>query len=834
MKPPPRRTPGRHGRLRTVAFAAVAVLTVTVAGFGVPASAQPAVSSAKPRPAVHGTTVRGTVSGDHAWDPAHQRPYKGVPSVTVDQTTDLTDQVVHVTWKNFTPSFNSVGNFFSAGTTYYAVTVLECKGTHPKSPTLWKWPDFGPDCYNFTADNANAENGVGNQAYTVTGKNGEGEAYFHIETSVENNFLGCDKAHRCSLVVVPNWGGVQNPGSSPKAKDVDCSDHSGDTSFIFGNYAVDSSLGGACSWQDRIVVPLSFAPTPTSCPTSNYQFAAEGAPLLSRTFDQWRSGWCTGASHLTFDYDAGTNEDLARSAFLSGSGALTSAIDAAVVNRPASGIASQRKYRYAPVANTGIAIAFHIDDARTGKLLTHLVLDARLVAKLITQSYSLSYGCSEGGNTTKQSLTCDPGVKGNPIDIFDDPEFQKLNPHIPRTALPPVGALDFGQFLPLVINGDSDMVYQLTKWVWSNPAARAFLQGKPDPWGMHVNTYYKNEPMPTEQFQVLDPGYTAPEKNNIPGQSTMQVTWNPISGMSDVAESLVTDRPSGIDPTLPPCGAGGVPCIYQRFGSEVPGKRALFAIVGTVDAAADRFPTASLVNADGKAVAPTTASIRSTLRNSMTTDKNGVTQSVDPTSKNPHLYPLTSPEYAMVPTCGLPAKQASAVSQFLTLAAKSQHVGLQPGQLAPGEVPLLNAQLAQTRSAATAVSSTSCTTPTHRTHTSTPPPVNTGGNRDGGNGFGGGPPPTSAPPAPSTTPSSVTTSATPPTTSAPAPSTTPAAFGIKPSDATIDTSVVLPLTLLLGLLLFVGGPVAFFALNGGRGAAIRGRMRGLWRRGSHR
>lgn len=809
------------------------------------------------RAAAPPTTVTGTRSGDHAWDPKHNRQYRKAPSVTVDQTHDLTDQVVHVTWKNFTPSDDPAGNFFSGGNTYYAVTVLECRGVNPRPPTSWTWPDFGPDCYNFTPDNANAAHGVGNQAYTLTGANGQGEAYFHVETSVENDFLRCSARQPCSVVVVPNWGGMQEPGYKPGSSGVNCDDHSGDNLLIFGNYALDTRLGAACSWGDRVVVPLHFAPTPQNCPARHFEFAAEGAPMLARTLDQWRAGWCTGSSHLYFDFDSGTNEDLARQSFLSGSGALTSAIDVAVVNKPApSGSQQQRKFAYAPLANSAITVAYHIDNQRTGKLITNLTLDARLVAKLVTQSYSLAFDCSVGGKTGKQGPTCDPAVKGNPVSIFDDPEFKKLNPRLPRADFPSDSLLNRGQFLPLVVSGTSDLVYELTRWIDSDPRARAFMNGKPDPWGMHINRYYKHEPLPTTQFQILDPGYTAPASNGVPGISTMQVTWNPISGMANVASSLVTDRPSGINPTLPPCGVSGVPCVYQRFGSAPPGNRALFAIVGLVDAAADRFPTAKLVNAAGRAVAPTNASLRAAL-SEMTTNRDGVTQSANFRSKNARQYPLTTVDYAMVPTCGLTTAKATAISQLLDLAARSQHTGLLPGQLAPGDLPLTARQVTQAHTASDAVSTTSCkqskppegtghsTTPSSAPPASTPtvsssftpPPPS-------GSVPGGAPVPIGTPTTPtasdtlsasatvtsSSNSSSASSPAAAPSSLASSPSPSPAAYGIKHADSGGPGRMFLPVLLVLVTAVLIGGSGGYALL----GSGIPSRWFGRMRRGGHR
>jgi hypothetical protein len=808
------------------------VLAVIAAGFGpIRATAAPSVS----KHPTAGTTVRGTVSGNHAWDPVHKRQYAAVPSVTVDQTRDLTDQVVHVTWRHFTPSVNGAGPYFSGGNTYYAVTVLECRGANPRHPKLWKWPDFGPDCYNFTAADANAAHGVGNQAYTLTGRNGDGEAYFHVETSVENDFLRCSAHQRCSIVVVPNWGGVQLPGSPPGSKSVDCADHSGDVGLVFGNYALDTSLGQACSWADRIVVPLKFSPTPQNCPVRNFSFVAEGAPVLARTFQQWRSKWCLGHSGVNFDFDSGVNEQLARQSFLSGSGALTSAVDVAVVNQPATtGLGPpQRKFAYAPIANSSIVIAYHIDNERTGKLITHLTLNARLVAKLITQSYALAFDCSQAKDASKQGPACDPAVRGNPIDIFDDPEFHKLNPQYPRADFPPVSSINRGQFLPLVVAGDSDLVSQLTAWVNADPTAHRFLAGKPDPWGMHVNTYYKSPPMPETSFQVLDPGYTAPESNGVPGQSTMQVSWNPITGLDSVASSLIIDRPSGIDPTLPSCGSNtGVPCVYQRFGPQPPGRRALFAIVGSVDAAADRFPTARLINHAGAPVAATPGTMRAAVLH-MRTHHDGVTQSSDLHSTSKSAYPLTTVDYAMVPTCGITASKASAISSFLRLVTRSQRAGLNPGELAPGGVALTGAQRTKTLAAARDVSSARCASAHPTRHNAGPPPVAQQSQPA---------PPTVAPPAPVTNTQPV---AAPSAThkaraakpapssrpaSSPSPSPSPAAYGYKHADKSMNTVWVLPAVLLLILALLVGGP-GMLALRGtptGRRAATR--MRRLVRR----
>ncbi|GIH19835.1 hypothetical protein Raf01_80070 [Rugosimonospora africana] len=806
-----------------MAFVVVAVAAAVVAPIITGSGLQRAQAS--------GTTVTGTVSGDNAYDPSAGQPNPGAqnplpPSVTVDQTTDLTSQMVHVTWKNFTPSSKKGANSF------YDVALLECRGTNPgkavvNGATLWN-PNFGDDCFTAFPNTPN-DVSVGNRVTALTGANGTGEAYFHIETAVENSFLSCDPTHPCSLLVVPNWGGVQPSGKAPGDPGVNCKDHTKDTTGLgAGFYAADAALSLACSWGDRFVFPLQFAPTPAQCPSAAPAFAAQGAPMLTRTVSLFQAGWCNDANKLSFDFDSGTNEYLARQSFLAGgSGALTSAADLAVVNRPPDpSAAAARKFTYAPVVTSGIAIAFHVDDPQTGQFLTDLTLNARLVAKLLTQSYALfPWDCHAASDTSTQGPDCDPAIKGNPRSVFVDPEFRALNPQYTDADFPLVaggGLMDFGGFLPLVVSGNSDLVYELTRWVASDPDAAAFLAGKPDPWGMRVNTYYRGISYPLDQFQVLDPGYTAPpDIHGAPGKSTMQNSWNPISGLNLVANSLVIDRPSAVQYSLISCPPNTSPpdksCTWPRMDPEAPGTRAVFAVVGLNDAAADEFPTAKLVNAGGRAVAPDTGGLSAAVSD-MKTNPDKITQFADFANPDPKQYPLTMVDYALVPTCGLSDGKAAAIGSFLDHVATSQLYGVTPGSLAPGNEALTGAQVAQVRSAQQAVSTQSCTSaPPDTTISGGPPRSNVGSTGNGGSPVSGHNGQASVPSggAPLTT-----ASGTPNVGATPSASLTQAAFGIKHGDADGPLGAWLPVLLGLGALLVAGGPATYLLSTTGAGAAL--------------
>ena len=89
-------------------------------------------------------------------------------------------------------------------------------------------------------------------------------------------------------------------------------------------------------------------------------------------------------------------------------------------------------------------------------------LDARLLAKMLTQSYRLS------GVDNVQS------VAGNPACVFDDPEFQQLNPPSENGGVTfPACSQILGNGLPMtapvVTGGQTDLVYQLTSWIASSP-----------------------------------------------------------------------------------------------------------------------------------------------------------------------------------------------------------------------------------------------------------------------------------------------------------------------------------------------------------------------------
>jgi hypothetical protein len=840
------------------ALAAVAALSLPGAGAAVVralgATAAPATTKIGDTTCVssgESTTCTGTYGGDKAWDPWSDTQISQEPTVTVSQTGNLVDQVVHVSWQYLTPSLSEEKAPNPPAAFFYADDVYQCQGTDPSSIA---------NCYNPSAADVqegprNATTGV-TSALDATGPVGGkaasggnpsdwiGQADIHVEAGTEeNSFLGCDIHTPCSLVIDPWWGG----------EPTNCENHSED--FILPTHQIGyaRTTPPACSWADRIVVPLSFNPTPGNCPDKAPQFYAQGSPMLERAMNQWIPGWCTGPAPLSFSYSFRTTEQQARDNFLSGGQAVTAPTDMALVTLPPDAAATQassRKFTYAPLANSAVAVAYLVDDPANSQPVTHLALDARLLTKLLTQSYSLEYNCAPelaAGEPPASSEDCDPAVSGNRQTLYDDPEFLALNtacqPQLDRTT--PCGRGDFpadgssggvtllGGFLPTVQADESDMTFETTDWIASTPDALQFLDGQPDPNGMRVNTNYWDQAYPIQAFTELDPGWTHPApvyQGDFAG--SMQLTWNPVEGLDNIAADLVTYAPTVLDPywacVLPqgpqsctPSTAAtgyGFQTWVQAEGLESPGSRDLISVLDEGDAAAYDFPAAALVNAAGQAVTPTTASVEDAVKD-MSTNPDGITQYSDFASTDPGAYPLTMVDYAMVPTCGLPAAKASAIARFLTdVATTGQTPGVAPGDLAPGYAPLNSAQREQTLKAATEVKDQTCKSAPPDTTVSGRPGVNdvTPAKTPGGSPGRTGQPEQRA--------LGKARSELSPNGSTRMRGAQTAAYGVKSPLSGLGATWI-ALALILGVLLLLGGPAVFVLVATGKWPAVLGWLR---------
>jgi hypothetical protein len=667
----PRVSAGRRAwALAGAASISVGILLMSLAAVGVPAAnaTTPGTATGLPGPPQHGgqsappRAPHGgvVVRGPRMFDPNPNNPnqYRLFPRrsyVSVSQVSDLANQSILVTWQGFTPSSDLP---YEAESTLYPVEILECRGAKPSRVS---------DCLG--ADSAGSPGpgpeGPENTVVATTSAQGTGEADLELLTADENSWLGCASGHPCSVVIVPAQGG--NTGN--------CRDHSLDLVYATGqvDFGPESEYSQAgCAWADRIDVPLHFDPVVSGCPLRAPNFTVIGSPMAQIAMDSWQTALCTASDPLSIQYDSAQNEPLARTDFLDGLD------DVALTTYPGSG-PSKYHYTYAPVAITAESVAFWIDNPSNGLQVNHIKLDARLVLKLLTESYDFSNSaCNDGVLSPKE---CDNAVDYDPATILSDPEFTRLNPGVKPAQTDWV--------VPTVVSGLSDMTWQLTSWIAANKEAKAFADGAFAD-GEHINSNYVGMQLPTQSLNPMDP--------NI----LYSHLYSPVFPLSSVVSYQLANNFPGTSTQVDQYGN------YDSLAPETPGVRDLFAVLDQGDASAFLFPAAALQNASGNYVAPTDASMLAAVEHDMVTDpQNHITESVNlanASKKARDAYPLTMVVYAMVPTSGIPAAKAARIAQWLDFVANDgQQPGLLPGNLPPGYLPLTQHMRDQTLEAATEV-----------------------------------------------------------------------------------------------------------------------------------
>lgn len=733
-------------RRRTVLAVAIAVTGVTTAA----GAAATAVAAAPAPPAgPHDSARTSARTGGPVTVPA---PGAGDDAtVTVGKTTDLVNQTVSVTWAGFRPS--SATRLQNAGdsldtNTEYPVRVYQCRGEDPVSssecygspgfrgvPETEDTPAIDPvpaftypgqtDPYAATPD------GPANWQDNVTSPDGTGQASIQLFTKRESAGLGCDASSPCSIVVVPNYGRGD--------------DDLGDTEDL---------MDAPWAWERRTVVPLEFLPVEDACPLDGDSLSVEGSPMAAAALASWRARTCVLEDDaVQVDYTAigepQTRGDVASSTTSTG----------LVIDPLDADAAEQAGVVYAPVAVTSLVVAFQIDDAH-GKPVTDMRLNPRLVAKMITASFRSG---------------ADPAVIQNrPYNLFSDPEFLELNPDVEWPSGAPGNH-------PLLLGDLSDTTSALTRWVIADKDARAFIAGKPDPWGMTVNTNYKDVAMPFASFPLLDP--------------LLSNSFAPVQELDALSRQLsIAQFPGGLV-----VNEGGVNITIKQ-PRQNPGSR---EVIGIIDAAAaDRFQlaTAALLNPAGEYVTPDDASMTAAIEGAKVND-DGVTRQVDLESDDPDAYPLTLQISAALSTKAEEAERQQMASFLAYVGGPGQRGGDNVGQLPGGYAPLTAELKSQLEEARDAVLAGAPSEEPDEEPTPDPPDAPSGG-PGGPSGTGGSATEPDKPKKPRPTKAPVTTDEELVTVSA-----TPAG----------SRQLLIPLLGALALLTFFGGPAVWFVGRTGRG-----------------
>ncbi|MFF5175903.1 hypothetical protein ACFY3U_25215 [Micromonospora sp. NPDC000089] len=691
------------------------------------------------------------------------------------------------------------------------------------------WPEnfppggrYGPGVYKDPPADRSLE--TTNEVLAGGNSDGAGSRPFETLPAEDVPSLGCGATKVCSLVVIPiGPTGCRTNEELPPLYQNLANDLGLD---LPGICAGADGLRGAESWlmpsqwDRRFVFPLSFRPTAAVCAADNRpESGTLGSPLLAPVMASWRPKFCQDRALFKLGYTDLPEGDARRQFAAALAEDRSDGPKALLTSRPLPE-APTRPLAYAPVAVDAFTVAYIIDapdETGVGREVTKLRLNARLVAKLVTQSY---HGYSLGYESP---------LKDNPSWWGADPEFIELNPglNLPGEAPP-------GGTFPLLLQGDQDLVNAVTAYIANDPAAVAWLRGAADEWGMRVNRKFRDWSVPADQFELREDWVTPGKKTSVNGA----VLWfnqlaNSAGALRDAALAMVKARPTSTEnPTIfnDPVTNESTVQGYSRTTAQQPGSRGLLAIMDSGNTAQFGLRSAELENPAGQFVAPTTAAMSYAMQ-TLRTDKSSGVSSVDLTRLDRRGYPGTMPIYAAVPTAGLNKTDAANYATFLDYAAgKGQQVGLEAGDLPTGYLPLPADLARQTVAAAAAVRDQTGATAAPG---GTPPSAggkpaggassaggsgtSGGGGTTGGGTTGGG---TGSAGAGNGAPGSVPTPGAVPKpgaagTPSPAPAVAPANVATTSTDDSQSGRWTLPVLIALGLLAGMLAPVAAVASRPG-------------------
>ncbi len=545
----------------------------------------------------------------------------------------------------------------------------------PSDPNVYMYP-FSPSRGDRTFDVKSLfDSSVTNEiAAARTGADGTGQVTFELQTSLESPHMGCGGEvvqgdgstypRPCWLVIVPR--GDKNPdGTTPDFPP-----------------SIAGSPFTPSVWQDRIVIPLNFEQVGQSCPIGQAEQRLVGNEIVADAFTSWQPALCPQGTTYGFSM-IGDGE--ARSQIVSQvSGASRMAFISSPLSSEERGTTS---ILYAPVAQSALVFAYNVDYsvlsdadpalfAKNGTRLNNLVLNQRLVAKMLTQSYRVDVPCFGAGNSV---------VSANPRAITSDPEFIALNPDFAAWAESyPEGLM--------VALGSADAFRDVWTWIRSSPDAVAFLNGTPDENGMRINPAYVSLGLgagtPIDTFPKTD--LTTCKQTTYaddPGFGSLDL--RPYYGdMQETAYRTLradANNKTSWDPFKLPPG-------YKAVPPQTSGSRMMISL--TDASAATRFGlnVASIANASGEIVAPSDESISAAISHFVPSSVDGVLVS-DPASTAAGVYPLAQVVYAAINVCPLDASTAADYAKVLDYAAgEGQNSGSSRGLLPAGYVPLSNDQ----------------------------------------------------------------------------------------------------------------------------------------------
>ncbi len=533
---------------------------------------------------------------------------------------------------------------------------------------------------------------------------GEGSALFEVATGIESSGLGCGRllapagggsprVPRCWLVVVPRGDKeVENAGIPNAATE---------------RHILTSPLSKR-AWANRVAFPLEFNPVDPTCDISTESRQIAGSELAVIAVSNWQPTLCTLPGARPYTYSVIPEERARRRLLSPPSG---SPPEMAVVLRPVapSLIEADNPVVYAPLSLSATVIGFNVERNPLGGVppeeeelrgvgVTMINLTPRLVAKLLTQSYSAQVNIH---NSRPYAW-----AETNPWHLGEDPDFLQFNPEFAYFLHSNQRNLS-GLSMPA---SNADHARRVWEYVLADPEARAWLDGAEDPWGMKVNPVYATKSAanatgfafgdpPPDSFPKSDPycyqGDPIPQ-GGVAGQPLLTplpfcgTDWMPYAqGLRDAArQTRAAHDGAKVDKSSTP---QTVEQYYKKSTPQVRGQRQFLSVTDSASAyqygiQAARLSRAGDNSPDRTFIAPDTAGMNMAVRAMVPREEPAVLEP-DPTAKG--AYPLTNLTYAAVTPLSLGEHERDEYADFIEYATgPGQEPGQALGQLPRGYTPL--------------------------------------------------------------------------------------------------------------------------------------------------
>jgi hypothetical protein len=215
----------------------------------------------------------------------------------------------------------------------------------------------------------------------------------------------------------------------------------------------------------------------------------------------------------------------------------------------------------------------------------------------------------------------------------------------------------------------------LTTYINDNPQARAWLNGKPDPWGMVVNPAYKGIKLPVDRWPLLSnfepKAYYASDNNDCLHNSPvpfLSLVAAPMATLEEISEGMQFD----IANSTTECSQIDGTTLGEKLvalGPQTVGYRFMIGVTPLPDDQRYGLQTAAMQASDDSFVAPNNASLRAATALLKPDEKTGTWPitytTLAKSAVGTAAYPGTMVVYAAVPTSGLPATDAKDYAALL-------------------------------------------------------------------------------------------------------------------------------------------------------------------------